>query len=55
MHGLSCKDALLHCGVGLHKSLLLLLLIERVGPWLDCGADVTDCRFSARLVLGSYI
>jgi len=36
-------------GVGLYKSLLLLLLIGRIGPWLDCGAEVTACRVSARL------
>jgi len=48
-HGLSCKDALLHCGVGLYKSLFLLLLIGRIGPWLDCGAEVTACRVPAWL------
>jgi len=36
-------------GVGLYKSLLLLLLTGRIGPWLDCGAEVTACRVSARL------
>jgi hypothetical protein len=49
LHGLTCKDALLHCVVGLYKSLLLLLLIGRIRPWLDCSAEVTACRVSPRL------